>query len=71
MDVMTQSGESVGKVDKITIGEDGTVVSYHSSAGFFGAKHDIEPSEVQSGSNDRIMILDAARDGAVKSIRPA
>ena len=29
MDVMTESGESVGKIDKVTLNEDGTVASYH------------------------------------------
>ena len=68
MDVMTQSGESVGKVDKVTINEDGTVASYHSTTGFFGTKHDIEPSEVVSGSKDKLIISDSAREGAVKSV---
>jgi len=68
MSVMTESGETVGKVDKITINEDGTVASYHSSTGFFGSKHDIEPSEVKSGSKDMIIISDSARDGAVKNV---
>ena len=68
MNVMTQSGESVGKVDKVTINEDGTVASYHSSTGFFGSKHDIEPSEVKSGSKDMIIISDSAREGAVKNV---
>lgn len=71
MDVMTQSGESVGKVDRINVTEDGTVESYHSSSGFLGSKHDIEPSEIQSASKDMIIIVDAARDGAAKTIRTA
>jgi uncharacterized protein YrrD len=68
MSVMTESGETVGKVDRITINEDGTVASYHSSTGFFGSKHDIEPSEVKSGSKDMIIISDSAREGAVKNV---
>jgi uncharacterized protein YrrD len=68
MNVMTESGESVGKVDKVTLNEDGTVASYHSSTGFFGSKHDIEPSEVKSGSKDMIIISDSAREGAVKNV---
>jgi uncharacterized protein YrrD len=68
MSVMTQSGETVGKVDKVTLKEDGTVASYHSTTGFFGSKHDIEPSEVKSGSKDMIIISDSAREGAVKSV---
>jgi uncharacterized protein YrrD len=68
MNVMTQSGEAVGKVDKVTLKEDGTVASYHSTTGFFGSKHDIEPSEVKSGSKDMIIISDSAREGAVKSV---
>jgi uncharacterized protein YrrD len=68
MNVMTESGESVGKVDKVTLKEDGTVASYHSSTGFFGSKHDIEPSEVKSGSKDMIIISDSAREGAVKNV---
>ena len=68
MNVMTESGESVGKVDKVTINEDGTVASYHSTTGFFGTKHDIEASEVKSGSKDMIIILDSAREGPVKNV---
>jgi uncharacterized protein YrrD len=68
MNVMTESGESVGKIDRVSINEDGTVASYHSSSGFFGSKHDIEPSEVKSGSKDMIIIFDSAREGAVKNV---
>jgi uncharacterized protein YrrD len=68
MNVMTESGESVGKIDKVTIKEDGTVASYHSSSGLFGSKHDIEPSEVKSGSKDMIIISDSAREGAVQNV---
>lgn len=68
MSVMTESGETIGKVDKIILNEDGTVASYHSSSGFFGSKHDIETSEVKSGSKDMIIISDSAREGAVKNI---
>lgn len=69
MNVMTQSGESVGKVDKITLNEDGTVANYHSTTGFFfGTKHDIEPSEVVSGSNEKLIISDSAREGPAKNV---
>jgi uncharacterized protein YrrD len=68
MNVMTESGESVGKIDRVTINEDGTVASYHSSSGLFGSKHDIEPSEVKSGSKDMLIIRDEAREGAVKNV---
>jgi uncharacterized protein YrrD len=68
MNVMTESGESVGKIDKVTINDDGTVASYHSSSGLFGSKHEIEPSEVKSGSEDMIVISDDAREGAVKNV---
>lgn len=61
MEVMTESGQSAGKVDKVTINDDGTVASYHSTTGFFGSKHDIEPSEVRSGSKNMIIISDSAR----------
>jgi uncharacterized protein YrrD len=64
MQVMTQSGESIGKIDKVTIKEDGSVASYHSTTGFFGSKHDLEPSQVFSGSNDMLIIADNAREGA-------
>ena len=68
MNVMTESGESVGKVDKVILNDDGTVASYHSTTGFFGTKHDIEPSEVVSGSNEKLIISDSAREGAKKSV---
>jgi uncharacterized protein YrrD len=68
MEVMTESGQSVGKVDKVTVNEDGTVASYHSTTGFFGSKHDIEPSEVRSSSKGMLIIADDAREGAVKTV---
>jgi uncharacterized protein YrrD len=68
MKVMTQSGETVGKIDKVTLKDDGTVASYHSTTGLFGTKHDIEPSEVTSGSKDMLIISDGAREGAVKNV---
>jgi uncharacterized protein YrrD len=68
MNVMTESGESVGKVDKVTFKDDGTVASYHSTSGFFGSRHEIEPSEVKSGSKDMIIISDSAREGAIKNV---
>jgi uncharacterized protein YrrD len=68
MNVMTESGESVGKVDKVTFKDDGTVASYHSTSGFFGSRHEIEPSEVKSASKDMIIISDSAREGAVKNV---
>lgn len=68
MKVMTQSGETIGKIDKVTLNEDGTVASYHSTTGLFGTKHDIEPSEVTSGSKDMLIISDGAREGAVKNV---
>lgn len=71
MNVMTESGESIGTVDKVTIKEDGTVASYHSTTGFFGSKHDIEPSEVKAGSEDILIISDGAREGGAKPIQTA
>jgi uncharacterized protein YrrD len=68
MNVMTESGESVGTVDKVLINEDGTVSSYHSTTGFFGTKHDIEPSEVVSGSKEKLIISESAREGATKNV---
>jgi uncharacterized protein YrrD len=68
MNVMTESGEAVGKIDGVTLNEDGTVASYHSSSGLFGTKHDIEPSQVKSGSKDMLIIADDAREGAVKNV---
>ena len=68
MNVMTESGESVGKVDKVTLNEDGTVASYHSTTGFFGSKHDIEPSEVMSGSEEKLIISDTAREGSARTV---
>jgi uncharacterized protein YrrD len=68
MDVMTESGESVGKIDKVNVNEKGAVVSYHSTTGLFGSKHDIEPSEVRSGSDQMLIITNDAREGAVKSV---
>ena len=71
MEVMTQSGESVGKVDKVTINDDGTVAAYHSSTGFLGSKHEIEPSEVVSGSYEKLIISDGAREGATRNVTGA
>ncbi len=68
MNVMTESGETIGKVNKVTINEDGTVASYHSTTGFLGTQHDIEPSEVLAGSKDILIISDTAREGATKNV---
>ena len=68
MDVMTESGESVGKIDKVKVNEKGAVVSYHSTTGLFGSKHDIEPSEVRSGSEQMLIISNDAREGAARSV---
>jgi uncharacterized protein YrrD len=68
MNVMTESGQSVGKVDRVRVNEDGSVASYHSSTGFLGNKHDIETSEVKSGSKDLIIIYDSARDGPIRTV---
>jgi uncharacterized protein YrrD len=68
MDVMTESGESVGKIDKVNVNEKGAVVSYHSTTGLFGTKHDIEPSEVRSGSDQMLIITNDAREGAARSV---
>lgn len=68
MKVMTESGELIGKIDKVTLNEDGTVASYHSSSGLFGSKHNIEPTEVRSGSDDMLIISDDAREGSVKNV---
>jgi uncharacterized protein YrrD len=68
MDVLTESGESVGKIDRVNVDEKGAVVSYHSTTGLFGSKHDIEPSEVRSGSDQMLIITNDAREGAFKSL---
>ena len=68
MNVMTESGETIGKINKVTINEDGTVASYHSTTGFMGTQHDIEPSEVVAGSKEMLIISDSAREGAPKNI---
>jgi uncharacterized protein YrrD len=68
MDVMTESGESVGKIDKVSVDEKGAVVSYHSTTGLFGSKHDIEPSEVRSGSEQMLIISNDAHEGAAKTV---
>jgi uncharacterized protein YrrD len=68
MKVITESGELIGRIDKVTLNEDGTVASYHSSSGLFGSKHNIEPTEVRSGSDDMLIISDDAREGAVKNV---
>jgi len=69
MNVMTQSGVSVGKIDKVTLNDDGTVASYHSTTGLFGTKHDLEPSEIVSGSKDMLIISDSARDGPEQPVK--
>lgn len=68
MNVMTESGETIGKVNKVTINEDGTVASYYSTTGFLGTKHEIEASEVLAGSKDILIISDDAREGAAKNV---
>ena len=68
MQVLTESGELIGQIDKVRVKEDGTVASYHSTTGMFGSKHDFDLSEVRSASKDIIVILDSAREGPVKNV---
>jgi len=60
--VVTETGNSLGTVDKVLIDESGNVASYHASSGLlgFGDKTDIMPQEVISIGEDAIVVMHSA-----------
>jgi uncharacterized protein YrrD len=60
--VVTETGNSLGTVDKILIDDTGSVASYHASSGLlgFGDKTDIMPREVISIGEDAIVVMQSA-----------
>jgi uncharacterized protein YrrD len=63
LEVMTEDGEKLGKVDNVMLNEDGTVASYQISSGplGLGGKRDILPSEVVTAGADAIIIPGEAK----------
>ena len=64
--ILTESGDSIGTVDKVLIDEEGDVAGYQASSGFmgFGGKTDIAPTDVVSIGQDAIVVSGAAAEPA-------
>ena len=64
--VVSETGNSLGTVDKILIDESGNVAAYRASSGLlgFGAKTDISPSEVISVGQDALVVSASAEQKA-------
>ncbi|MEX0749201.1 MAG: PRC-barrel domain-containing protein [Dehalococcoidia bacterium] len=60
--VVTETGNSLGTVDKILIDDGGNITAYHASSGLlgFGDKTDIMPHEVVSIGDDAIIVMASA-----------
>jgi len=63
MSVLTEGGDLVGKIDKVTLRDDGTVASYHTSSGLLGlgGHTDIRPEQVVTAGTDAIIIPGKAK----------
>ena len=62
LEVMTQDGEKLGKVDNVILNDDGTVSSYQISSGLLGmGKRDIPISEVVTAGADALIIPGEAK----------
>jgi uncharacterized protein YrrD len=62
--VLTEGGDSIGKVDKVLVNEDGSVASYQVSKGVFGfgSRKELPPTSVISIGEDAVIVSNAARD---------
>lgn len=62
--VLTEGGDSIGKVDKVLVNEDGSVASYHVTKGVFGfgSRKELPPSSVISIGEDAVIVSNEARD---------
>jgi uncharacterized protein YrrD len=60
--VVTETGNSLGTVDKILIDESGNITAYHASSGLlgFGDRTDVLPEEVISVGDDAIVVMHSA-----------
>lgn len=61
--VLTEGGDSIGKLDKVLLDDEGQIAGYHASAGIlgFGGKHDIAPADVVSLGRDAIVVRNRVR----------
>ncbi len=62
--VLTEGGDSIGKVDKVLVNEDGTVACYQVSKGVFGfgSRKALPPASVISIGEDAVIVSNAAHD---------
>jgi uncharacterized protein YrrD len=62
--VLTEGGDSVGKLDKVLVNEDGSVASYQVSKGILGfsSRKEIPPSEVLKIGEDAVIVSNAAAE---------
>jgi uncharacterized protein YrrD len=60
--VVTETGNSLGTVDKILIDDTGNITAYHASSGLlgFGDRTDVLPDEVISVGDDAIVVTHSA-----------
>lgn len=60
--VLTEGGDSVGKIDKVLVNEDGSIASYQVAKGVLGfaSRREIPPSEVVSIGEDAVIVSNAA-----------
>ncbi|HEY7802739.1 MAG TPA: PRC-barrel domain-containing protein [Dehalococcoidia bacterium] len=64
--VLTEGGDSVGKIDKVLLDDSGQIAGYHASSGLLGlgGKHDIAPADVISVGPDAIVVREGAKHAA-------
>lgn len=69
--VVTETGNSLGTIDKILIDDSGNVTAYHASSGLlgFGDKTDILPQEVISIGDDAIVVMHSAEQRTNQDVR--
>lgn len=62
--VITETGDSLGTVDKIMIEDDGSVVCYQTASGLLGIgeRHEVPPSRVMRIGTDAIIVAAVAED---------
>lgn len=68
-DVMTDAGRPIGKIDKVWLRDDGTVLRYRASVGGWGLgrSHELEPKDIVVIGEDVVIVSSEAVDG----VRPS
>jgi len=62
--VLTEGGDSIGKLDRVLVNEDGTVASYRVSKGLLGFiyRKEIPPSEIVKIGEDAVIVADTVSE---------